>query len=134
LETIYNLLHQASCELTTWEIYVAEVDSGYLQWGAIHTDKFFKENARKMEDKDFGIVRALVRLAGGEDEEIAAIACYDIGEFVQYYPNGRVIAKKLGARDIVMNLIRKDDNPELYRHALQCVSKMLVQNWQVSSL
>lgn len=75
----------------------------------------------------------LISLAANSnaDEEIAAIACYDIGEFVRNYPNGRSIVKRLGAKEIIMKLI-EHDNPELQRHALQCVSKMLVQNWQVS--
>jgi len=69
-------------------------------------------------------------LAAGDDEDVAAIACYDIGEFVRHYPNGRAIAKQLGVRNVVMSLI-EHQNPELQRQALQCVSKMLVQNWQV---
>jgi V-ATPase subunit H len=61
---------------------------------------------------------------------VAAIACFDIGEFAKHYPNGRMIAKSLGARDVVMKLI-DHENPELQRHALMCVSKILIQNRQV---
>jgi len=78
--------------------------------------------------------QVLISLAASSeaDEEVAAIACYDIGEFVRNYPNGRAIVKRLGAKEIVMKLI-EHDNPELQRHALQCVSKMLVNNWQVGT-
>lgn len=72
----------------------------------------------------------LIMLAAGDDENVAAIACYDIGEFVRRYPNGRAIAKRLGAKDIVMQLI-ENENEELRRHALLCVSKMMVLNWEV---
>lgn len=72
----------------------------------------------------------LVMLVAGDDEDVATIACYDIGEFVRHYPNGRAIAKRLGAKDIIMQLI-EHDNEELRRHALSCVSKMMVQNWAV---
>jgi hypothetical protein len=74
----------------------------------------------------------LLELATGYDEDVAAIACYDIGEFVRHYPNGRAVARRLGARDVIMRLI-EHDNPELQRQALQCISKMLLQNRQVSS-
>jgi len=74
----------------------------------------------------------LIKLAHSSDDEVAAIACFDIGEFVRHYPNGKSIARKLGARDVVMGLIEHDD-AGLQRQALLCVSKMLVQNWQVSS-
>jgi V-type H+-transporting ATPase subunit H len=72
----------------------------------------------------------LVMLVAGDDEDVATIACYDIGEFVRHYPNGRAIAKRLGAKDIIMQLI-EHDNEELRRHSLLCVSKMMVQNWAV---
>ena len=71
-------------------------------------------------------------LAAGDDEDVAAVACYDIGEFVRHYPNGRAIAKRLGAKDIVMQLI-EHENEDLKRQALQCVSKIMVQNWAVSN-
>jgi len=70
-------------------------------------------------------------LASSDDEEVVAIACFDIGEFVRHYPNGKVIAKRLGAREVVMALI-EHENPEVQRQALICISKMLVHNWQVS--
>lgn len=65
------------------------------------------------------------------DEEVQAIACYDIGEFVRHYPNGRTVARSLGAKDIIMKLV-DHSNKELQRHALTAVSKMMVQNWAVS--
>lgn len=76
--------------------------------------------------------QALIRLALCEDEEVASIACFDIGEFARHYPNGRSLAKRLGARDALMGLIAHD-HPELQHQALVAVSKMLVQNWQVRS-
>ena len=74
--------------------------------------------------------KALIRLAGSLDEEIAAIACFDIGEFARCYPGGRMVAKRLGAKEIAMQWI-DSENPDLQRHALQCVSKLMVQNWKV---
>jgi V-type H+-transporting ATPase subunit H len=76
-------------------------------------------------------VQNLIKLTSSPDNQVAAIACFDIGEFVRHYPNGRALAKRLGAREAIMNLIEQDKDPELQRHALLCVSKMLVQNWEV---
>jgi hypothetical protein len=73
----------------------------------------------------------LIQLAASDDEEVAAISCYDIGEFIRFYPNGKVVAKTLGAREVVLKLI-DSTNAEVQRHALSCLSKMLVRNWQVS--
>ena len=82
------------------------------------------------KDGDFYLVKVLITLlSNSRDEEVAAIACYDIGEFVRHYPNGRSIAKRLGAKELVMALI-ESDSADLQRHALQCVSKIMVQNWE----
>lgn len=129
--TLHKLMHENYKEMSRWEVYKNEVESGHLQWGSTHTEAFFKENARMMEgsDGDFHLLKVLIAYLSSRDEEIAAIACYDIGEFVRHYPNGRAIAKRLGAKELVMRLI-EHENPELQRHALQCVSKIMVQNWE----
>jgi V-type H+-transporting ATPase subunit H len=134
LDVLNKLLHQNFREMTRWEVYRAEVECGRLEWGIVHTETFFKENARLMEgpNGDFYFVKKLVKLVASHDEQVAAIACFDLGEFVRHYPNGKMVAKRLGAKDLVMHMI-EHENAELRRHALQCVSKMLVQNWQYVS-
>ena len=134
IDLLHKLLHENYKEMSRWEVYKNEVESGHLQWGSTHTEAFFKENARMIEgtDGDFHLLKVLIALLSSSstrDEEVAAIACYDIGEFVRHYPNGRAIAKRLGAKELVMPLI-EHENPELQRHALQCVSKIMVQHWE----
>ena len=131
IEALHKLLADNFRDMTRWEVYQHEVKSGQLQWGSTHTDVFFKENAKLMEGKDgdFNTVKILISLLTSKDEDVAAIACFDLGEFCRHYPNGRAIAKRLGAKELAMTLI-EHDNPELQRHALQCVSKMMVQNWE----
>jgi V-type H+-transporting ATPase subunit H len=132
VDILYKLLHENYKEMSRWEVYKNEIESGQLQWGSTHTEAFFKENAKMLEgpDGDFRLVKILISLIGSSnDEEVVAIACYDVGEFVRRYPNGRAIAKRLGAKEVVMPLI-EHENPELQRQALQCVSKIMVNNWQ----
>lgn len=131
IKTLHKLLADNYKEMSRWEVYKTEVESGHLQWGSTHTEAFFKENARMIEgkDSDFKLLKVLIALLSSKDDEIAAIACHDIGEFVRFYPNGKQIAKRLGAKELVMPLI-EHDNIDLQRHALQCVSKMMVQNWE----
>ena len=57
------------------------------------------------------------------------MALYDIGEFTRFYPNGRVIVSRLGAKDLIMNMM-DSENAEVQRHTLQCVSKIMVTNWE----
>jgi len=130
LEALHKLIHKNYKEMSTFDVYKAEVETGVLSWGILHTEKFFRENVRKLEgpNGDFNILKSLIVLASGPDEDVSAVACFDIGEFVRHYPNGRSIANRLGAKDVAMKLI-DHQNTELQRHALQCVSKMMVQNW-----
>ena len=101
VNVIHKLLHDNYKETSCWEVYKNEVESGHLQWGSTHTEAFFKENARMIEgsDGDFHLLKVLIALLSSKYEEVSAIACYDIGEFVRHYPNGRAIAKRLGATD-----------------------------------
>ena len=134
IDTLHHLLQQNFKDMTRWEVYQNEVETGQLQWGSTHTEAFFKENAKMMEgtNGDFHLVKILISLISSKDEDISAIACFDLGEFCRHYPNGRAIAKRLGAKELVMALI-EHDNPELQRHALLCVSKMMVHNWEFAA-
>jgi V-type H+-transporting ATPase subunit H len=59
LDVLYKLLHENFKEMSTWDVYLAEVKSGSLEFGFLHTEKFFKENAKKFEgpDGDFYVVK-----------------------------------------------------------------------------
>jgi V-type H+-transporting ATPase subunit H len=117
-------------EMSRWDLYVNEVMTGNLEWGVLHTQKFFQQNCMQFEGEngDFMLLKRLIILVDDDDDEVASVACFDIGEFVRHYPNGRMIAKQLGAKDAIMKLIGHE-NSELQRHALHSVSKMMVQNW-----
>ena len=59
LNFLYSELHEAHRDLSRFDVYKSEVEAGHLQWGLVHTEKFFKENARLMEgaDGDFALVQ-----------------------------------------------------------------------------
>ena len=59
LNALHKRLHENFREMTRWEVYKSEVESGRLTWSMVHTEKFFKENAKLMEgsDGDFFLVK-----------------------------------------------------------------------------
>lgn len=75
---------------STYERWVAEVNSGLLREGILHTEKFWKEHARQLEDEEFRMLRVLARLLDSEDETVQGIVLNDLGEFARFYPNGRM--------------------------------------------
>jgi len=134
IEVLYYLLIANYKDMSRWDIYKSEVECGQLNWGVLHTEDFFKQNVKKFEgpEGNFKLLKVLISLLSSEDDDVRAIACFDIGEFVHYYPNGRLIVKRFGAKQLVLPLI-EHENPELSRHALQCLSKMMITNWLVSN-
>lgn len=65
LDLLHSRLHEMCKEMTRWDVYEAEVQSGHLQWSLIHSEKFFRENAKRMEGSDgnFGILKVRQALA-----------------------------------------------------------------------
>jgi V-type H+-transporting ATPase subunit H len=93
LDYLKGALAHDTRELTTFEAYAQEVRSGRLRWGVVHSEKFWRESARACEADDFFIIRRLIDLLRSEDEVVVAIACYDLGEFVRFYPTGKAILR-----------------------------------------
>lgn len=71
----------------------------------------------------------LIGLLESEDTKTVAVALFDLGEFVRFYPNGKHIAKRLGAKKVVMKLMAHE-NAEVQKQALQCISKIMVNKWE----
>lgn len=126
---LQDILARNYRELTTFERLSSEINSGALRWGVLHSEKFWKENAKFMEADNFALVKALIALLNSNDLTKVCIALYDIGEFVRFYPNGRVIVSRLGGKDIIMKMMTHDD-AEVQKYTLQCISKVMVTNWE----
>ncbi len=62
-------------------------------------------------------------------QTVVCIALFDLGEFTRFYPNGRVVVSRLGGKDVVMQMMGSD-NADVQRHTLQCISKIMVTNWE----
>ena len=131
IRTLYELLMRNYRDLSTFERWASEVNTGALRWGIVHTDKFWRENCKFLEKTDFALLKTLISLLNHADKDpvVTSIALYDIGEFTRFYPNGKAVVKALGAHEKSMGLIGHP-NTEIQRHALQCVSKIMVNNWE----
>jgi len=57
------------------------------------------------------------------------VALFDVGEFTRFYPNGRALVSKMGGKDAIMSMLTHKDD-EIQRQALQCISKIMVTNWE----
>eukprot|EP00981_Chlorochromonas_danica_P010043 scaffold2953_cov187-Ochromonas_danica.AAC.8 len=127
-KVLSDLLHRNFRELSTFERWASEILSGGLRWGILHTEKFWRENAKFVEADNFALLRSLIIHLSNPDPTIACIALYDLGEFTRFYPNGRVVVARLGGKDVVMKMLTSE-NEEVQKHVLQCISKLMVNNW-----
>ena len=131
VEAVHDALMANYRELSTFDKWASECGSKALKWGSklVHCEKFWRENHKALERSDFLLLKQLIGLLDALESEVVAVACYDLGEFVRFYPNGKSLAKNLGAKDTVMRLI-EHENLEVQREALQCMSKIMVNQWE----
>lgn len=118
-------------ELSTFERWATEVNSGSLRWGIVHTAKFWKDNIKFMETDDWAMLNKLIVCLDSADPVTISVALFDLGEFTRLYPNGRVITTKLGGKDKALKLVQSD-NEDIQRQALQSVSKIMI-GWDASA-
>jgi len=129
---LFDILMTNFRELSTYDRWATEVKTGALRWGIVHTEKFWRENARFVEQEEYSMLKRLIDLLDSDNTEVLCIALYDIGEFTRFYAGGRGITSSLGGKDRAMAMI-DHSNAEIARYALQCVSKIMVTNWAFAS-
>ncbi|CAL9109918.1 unnamed protein product [Musa acuminata var. zebrina] len=113
--------------LSSFDKYKQEVLQGHLDWYPMHKDPgFWRENITNFEENDFQILRVLVTILDTSSDPTAlSVACYDLSQFIQYHPAGRIMVADLKAKDRVMKLMNHE-NAEVTRHALLCIQRLFL--------
>ena len=92
---------------------------------------FWKDNHKAFEAENCTAIKTLVALLVPEsDAQTLAVACHDIGEFVKHHPEGRRLMTQFGAKLAVMSILKHSD-PEVQKHALTAVQRLMVINWDL---
>jgi V-type H+-transporting ATPase subunit H len=120
-------------EMSNFNRYMKELESGNLSWGFIHSSKFFGENIMKFSTGDFKAVKMLAHLVAQDSNNTTlAVACHDIGQFVALHPDGKREVARLGVKERVMDLMASNDadQREVRREALLCCQKIMLNKWQ----
>lgn len=114
LTTLKEMLDEYTKTKTTFDEYVAEVQSGHLRWSPPHKSTvFWAENARKIIDYENGeLLKKLAEIMTkpwDNDKAVLAIACNDVGSLVREVPERRGTLEKLGLKTRVMQLMGEAD-------------------------
>ncbi|KAI7749563.1 hypothetical protein M8C21_021930 [Ambrosia artemisiifolia] len=67
----------------------------------------------------------LTILETSSDPRALAVACFDLSQFIQYHPAGRVIVTDLKAKERVMKLMNHE-NAEVTKNALLCIQRLFL--------
>ncbi|EDR11015.1 uncharacterized protein LACBIDRAFT_316108 [Laccaria bicolor S238N-H82] len=116
--------------LTTYDEYTSELSSGHLSWTPVHeSEDFWKENAARLNDKNFEQLKILVNLLKeSSDVTVLAVAAHDIGQYVKHYERGKIPITDLGGKARVMELMSHPNSDVRYR-ALLSVQQLVSQPW-----
>ncbi|KAH6769443.1 vacuolar ATP synthase subunit H family protein [Perilla frutescens var. frutescens] len=114
-------------KLSSFEKYKQEVLLGHLDWSPMHKDPiFWRENITSFEEHDFQVLRVLITILDtSSDPRTLAVACYDLSQFVQNHPAGRIIVNDLKAKERVMKLMNHE-NGEVTKNALLCIQRLFL--------
>ncbi|KAL7170562.1 hypothetical protein ACSBR2_035438 [Camellia fascicularis] len=114
-------------KLSSFDKYKQEVLLGHLDWSPMHKDPiFWRDNITNFEENDFQILRVLVTILDtSRDPRALAVACFDLSQFIQYHPAGRIIVTDLKAKERVMKLM-DHENAEVTKNALLCIQRLFL--------
>ncbi|KAF8753311.1 V-ATPase subunit H [Rhizoctonia solani] len=147
-----DLLQQNFESLTTYDEYTSELASGHLSWSPVHeSEAFWKENAARLDEKDFAQLKRLVELLKtSQSSTVLAVAAHDLGQYVKHHDRGKKYVvqlsvplgddqaylfdravTKLGGKARVMELMSHPDADVRYR-ALLSVQRLVSTPWVVA--
>ena len=114
MQSLKEMLEEYTKTKTTFDEYMAEVQSGHLRWSPPHRSQvFWAENARKILEFEKGDIprklAEIMRKPWDNDKQVLAIACNDIGCLVREVPEKRLQLEKLGLKTRVMELMQEAD-------------------------
>ncbi|KAG2231488.1 ATPase V1 complex subunit H [Thamnidium elegans] len=125
IEFTQNELQRSFQSLSTFEVYVSELETGMLQWSPSHlSENFWKQNATRLNENNQKLLRQLARiLSASPNPVVLAVACHDVGQYVKYNSkDGRKNLEVIGAKQRVMELMTHQDSDVRY-HALSATQK-----------
>jgi V-type H+-transporting ATPase subunit H len=117
-------------EMSTFDEYSNEVTCGRLEWSPAHqSERFWRENATRLNEDKHKLLKILIQLLEmSKDPQILAVAAHDIGQYVRFYPRGKLTLEKLKGKTPIMKLMTHTDQSVRYE-SLLAVQKMMTQNW-----
>ncbi|OLL25566.1 V-type proton ATPase subunit H [Neolecta irregularis DAH-3] len=134
IEDLQFINEELTCnfeQLTTFDEYTSEVESGHLSWTPPHRNMdFWGQNAVRFAEYDNSLLKQLTNLLkSSNDALVLAVAAHDLGQYLKYVPDGRSVLQNLGAKERIMELMGHPDSDVRYE-ALSAVQVFMTHAWQ----
>ncbi|KAG1049647.1 hypothetical protein G6F43_008036 [Rhizopus delemar] len=131
IDFVKERLQEDFQSLTTFEQYASEIETGKLEWSPPHkSDVFWKENAHKLEEHNYQLLRSLARLLSTSNSTLVlSVGASDVGYYIKFASKGgKKILEEIGAKRRIMELMTHEDQEVRYQ-ALLAVQKYMHQTW-----
>lgn len=118
LQFIQEELETSQQNLTKFELYASEVETGKLEWSPPHQSEiFWKENVERFNEHDNQLLKQLTRLLySTQQPNILAIALHDLGQYVKYVKkDGKTHLEAVGAKQKIMEFMTHPDQQVRYQ-------------------
>lgn len=135
VEFLDKKLETLVMDVSSFDEYTLEITSNRLSWSPAHkSDKFWRENAQKLNENNFFLIRKLIEMLKNEQtsSQFLEIILNDIGQYVRYYSRGKNVIEQLDGKTIVMSML-SHPNTDVKHQALLCIQKLMVHHWEYLS-
>ena len=69
------------------------------------------------------------------ENRVKAVACFDLGEFGRYFPNGKAILDRHNVKAKMTKLMQSQTtSSEVKKEAITCYQKLLMNTWSGGDL
>ena len=116
--------------MTSIARYRAQLSTGVLRPGALHSSEFWQENVHAFEGDDWSLIKQLKGILDNPSSthETLSLALGDCAEFAVYHPNGRSVLVGLHLKDSTMELVTHDSQ-DVKHAALLTLSRLMLARW-----
>jgi len=135
VEFLDRKLETLVMDVSSFDEYTLEITSNRLNWSPAHkSDKFWRENAQKLNENNFFLIKKLIDLLKNQSSSSLTleIALNDIGEYVRYYSRGKNVIEQLEGKTTIMSMLAHQDT-NVKHQALLCIQKLMVHHWEYLS-
>lgn len=128
LEKLFKYFDQNYHEFSSFEKWKKQVAKNQLSWSPVHTEKFWQAAFVYFNESDnLELIKQEINFLRTQSDGVnqmdldtrKAVACFDLGEFARYFPQGRHFLEVNGAKEQLARIMSDNKaQPDLKKEAI----------------